>query len=64
MAPAIEVERDVPVRVRDGVELSADIYRPTNGGPYPTLILRTPYGKSFAQTIGYAHPIWYADRDS
>ena len=54
------MEYDVPVRVRDGVVLRADIYRPTDGGPYSTLIVRTPYSKSYEQLIGYAHPTWYA----
>ena len=44
------VEEDVPVRMRDGVKLSADIYAPSrNGqrlpGPWPALLGRTPYGK-------------------
>jgi predicted acyl esterase len=41
----IQVERDVPVRMRDGVVLRADVYRPAEGGPYPVLVVRTPYGK-------------------
>jgi hypothetical protein len=39
------VERNVPVRMRDGVVLRADVYRPAAPGRYPTLVLRTPYGK-------------------
>jgi len=37
---------DVPVAMRDGVCLSADIYLPAGGvegGPYPTVLSRTPY---------------------
>ncbi|MFF2091753.1 CocE/NonD family hydrolase [Paenibacillus sp. NPDC058174] len=56
----IEQELDVPVTMRDGVKLLADIYRPQEGGPYPVLLMRTPYNKSDAQTMNYAHPSWYA----
>jgi putative CocE/NonD family hydrolase len=44
------VERDVSVRMRDGVTLYADIYRPTTAGKFPVLLMRTPYGKSEART--------------
>ncbi|MFF2480841.1 CocE/NonD family hydrolase [Paenibacillus sp. NPDC058071] len=56
----IETERNVPVPMRDGVTLFADIYRPKQGGPYPVLLIRTPYNKEDAQTMNYAHPSWYA----
>lgn len=42
---AVSIERDVPVKMRDGVVLRADVHRPAAGGPYPVLVLRTPYGK-------------------
>ena len=38
-------ERNVPVPMRDGVILRADVHRPDRGGPYPVLVQRTPYGK-------------------
>ncbi len=38
-------ERDVAVPMRDGVVLRANVFRPDRGGPYPVLVLRTPYGK-------------------
>ena len=38
-----DIQLDVKVPMRDGVLLSADIYRPPSGGPFPTLLLRTPY---------------------
>jgi hypothetical protein len=38
-------ERNVAVPMRDGVELRANVFRPDRGGPYPVLVLRTPYGK-------------------
>src|SRR5262245_38513128 len=41
----VGVERDVEARMRDGVVLRADVYRPAEGGPWPVLVERTPYGK-------------------
>lgn len=38
-------ERNVPVPMRDGVLLRANVFRPDSGGPYPVLVMRTPYGK-------------------
>ena len=43
--PAVVIERDVPATMRDGVVLRADVHRPDSGGPYPVLVMRTPYGK-------------------
>ncbi len=42
-------ERNVPVRVRDGVVLRADVLRPSQSGKFPVLVYRTPYGKDAAQ---------------
>jgi uncharacterized protein len=42
------VERDVPVQMRDGIRLYADVFRPPGGGVFPVLVYRTPYGKSAA----------------
>ncbi len=41
------VERDVPVKMRDGIILYADIHWPKAEGRFPQLLLqRTPYGKT------------------
>ncbi|WP_457967140.1 CocE/NonD family hydrolase [Arthrobacter sp. D1-29] len=45
VAASVLTEFDVPARMRDGVVLRADIYRPVGEGPWPTLVIRTPYGK-------------------
>ena len=42
------IENDVGVRMRDGVLLRADIFRPAGDGPFPVLVYRTPYGKRAA----------------
>jgi len=39
------VERGVPVKMRDGVVLRADIFRPQAEGKFPVLLTRTPYDK-------------------
>ncbi len=31
--------------MRDGTVLRANVHRPDRGGPYPVLVMRTPYGK-------------------
>jgi putative CocE/NonD family hydrolase len=31
--------------MRDGTKLAANLFLPTNGGPFPVILLRTPYGK-------------------
>jgi putative CocE/NonD family hydrolase len=38
-------EGNVPVKMRDGVTLRADIYRPKADGKFPVLLERTPYNK-------------------
>ncbi|WP_088831493.1 CocE/NonD family hydrolase [Paenibacillus tyrfis] len=56
----IIMEKQVPVPMRDGVTLYADIYRPDSPERHPVLLMRTPYNKADAQTMNYAHPSWYA----
>src|SRR6478672_268676 len=41
----IVAEKNVAVTMRDGTVLRADVYRPAEGGPFPSLVFRTPYGK-------------------
>lgn len=41
-----EVEFNVRVPMRDGVALSANIYRPAKPGRYPVVVVRTPYTKT------------------
>lgn len=60
--PGLVVERDVPVKMRDGTILSADIYRPGEDDSYPVIVMRLPYDKTQAQVNTYAHPAWYAQQ--
>ncbi len=45
---AVLEELDVKVELRDGVRLSANIFRPEAPGKYPALLMRTPYGNGGA----------------
>src|SRR5207245_193735 len=58
----VSVTHDVPVRMRDGVSLNADMYVPEGPGPFPVLLMRSPYNKTQGQDSVYAHPSWYARR--
>jgi putative CocE/NonD family hydrolase len=42
----IEIELDVPVPMRDGTVLLADVYRPAGDGTHPVLVSRGPYDKN------------------
>jgi putative CocE/NonD family hydrolase len=41
----IGADKNVAVPMRDGTILRADVYQPREGGPFPVLVFRTPYGK-------------------
>ncbi|MEV6639063.1 CocE/NonD family hydrolase [Amycolatopsis sp. NPDC051371] len=46
------VEVDVRVPMRDGVELATNVWLPAGPGPFPALLVRTPYGKDDAGLYG------------
>src|SRR5437588_8537283 len=48
----VAVERNVAAKMRDGVTLRADIYRPKADGKYPVLLVRTPYDKTGTINFG------------
>lgn len=41
----VTIDKNVSIPMRDGVQLRADIYRPSAPGQYPVLLQRTPYNK-------------------
>lgn len=45
-SPAIKIDLGVRVPMRDGISLSANVFRPDKPGKFPVIILRTPYGKN------------------
>lgn len=42
----VVTDRDVPITMRDGTVLYADVQRPDRPGRYPVIVTQTPYGKS------------------
>lgn len=53
MLSSIRVDRDVPMKMRDGVVLRADIYRPDDSEKHPAIVVRTPYNKLLGADSGY-----------
>jgi uncharacterized protein len=49
----ITVIRNVEAKMRDGVTLRADVYRPKAEGRYPVLLVRTPYDKQWISEFGH-----------
>ena len=56
----VRLERGLGCRLSDGVTLLSDHYYPSGEGPWPTLLMRQPYGRDIASTVVYAHPAWFA----
>lgn len=57
MVSSIRVDRDVPMKMRDGVILRSDIYRPDDSQKHPAIVVRTPYGKERSAFSDYLPPI-------
>lgn len=51
---AIKIDFNQRVRMRDGVELSADVYRPDAAEQFPVILSRTPYNKNGGSTLAIA----------
>lgn len=57
----ITIENRVPVRMRDGAVLYADVYRPVGEGKYSVLVSRTPYSTERAPSA-YVPAVFFARR--
>ena len=57
----VVVDLDVPVPMRDGVQLRANVYRPAEGR-WPVLLTRLPYGKDLPGATAALDPIQAARR--
>jgi uncharacterized protein len=57
---SVRLERGVECLLADGTALISDHYYPAGHGPWPTLLMRQPYGRDIASTVVYAHPVWFA----
>ncbi|WP_320669476.1 CocE/NonD family hydrolase [Patulibacter defluvii] len=53
----VRVAFDVAARMRDGVTLRADVYRPAAAGRWPTLLTRTPYDKRRPRASATIDPV-------
>lgn len=53
----IKTDFNVAIPMRDGTLLRADIFRPDSDGPFPTLVMRTPYDKLRAIAYYYFNPM-------
>src|SRR5574341_1504537 len=49
----VVVEKDIPITMPDGVTLMADHYYPRSGGPRPTILVRSPYGRRHVFGLQY-----------
>jgi len=59
------IERDVPMKMRDGVTLRADVFRPDADGKFPGLLALSAYGKDCQSLDIPAQPInsWVFDHN-
>ena len=53
----VEMRLNVKVPMRDGVNLSADIYLPRARGKLPTVLMRTPYSNNREDIIEYGRRV-------
>lgn len=60
MSSEIVVEKNVMVRMRDGVSLATDVYRPADAGPLPAIVQRTPYDKEGVALRNFAFEVMRA----
>ena len=51
------IEKNVPVTMRDGVKLSADVYRPDSSAEYPVLLTRLPYNKELQKLVNFSFDV-------
>jgi len=49
----VAIENGVRIKMRDGVSLVADIYRPKGDRKYPVLLERTPYNRKDESSMAY-----------
>jgi putative CocE/NonD family hydrolase len=45
MTYSIRVDTNIPMKMRDGIVLMADVYRPDDSERHPAIVVRTPYSK-------------------
>lgn len=58
---SVRVAEDVPVEMRDGINLLTDVYLPPGRGPFPVIMTRLPYGTRTASMYQPAIGLFFAD---
>jgi len=53
---SIKVDFNVPAKMKDGITLYADVYRPNTESKFPAILTRLPYGKNGSITGGFMNP--------
>jgi predicted acyl esterase len=53
LTDGMQIDRDVPIDMGDGVVLRADAFRPPDDGTYPVILSYGPYAKGLAFQEGY-----------
>jgi len=57
MSQSIRVDRDIPMKMRDGATLKADVYRPDDKEKHPAIVVRTPYNKIPSAPSDFLSPV-------
>src|SRR5690606_3407554 len=52
----VVIENLVPIPMRDGTVLYADVYRPVGAERYPVIVGRSPYGIERERAVVYEYP--------
>ncbi|NIO29774.1 MAG: CocE/NonD family hydrolase [Candidatus Latescibacteria bacterium] len=65
---SVKIDFNQRVKMRDGVELSADVYRPDAEGRFPVILSRTPYNKNGWRPLSFgkhfaSHGYVYVEMD-
>jgi len=53
MVGSLRIDSDIPLQMRDGVTLRADVYRPDDTEKHPAIVVRTPYNKILGGNSDY-----------
>ncbi len=59
---SLKLEINVPIKMRDGILLFADVWRPDDREKHPAILTRLPYNKNimFPTRCGYLNPQRFA----
>lgn len=57
MVNSIRIDRNVPMKMRDGIILRADIFRPDDNERHPAIVSRTPYNKLMSYGSEFMSPV-------